>query len=158
MKSYIGTKKLKAKPMNRGNYNNYRGWTIPKNEDPEEEGYLVEYEDSKNKNHPLHQNYISWSPKEVFEKAYRQLEAMTFGEAIEAMKVGLKVSRAGWNGKGMYLYHVAKNSYPAITEIAKKEFGESVPYGAYIAMKTAQGNVVPWLLPHKPICFLMIGE
>ena len=30
--------------------------------------------------------------------------SMTFGEALEAMKAGKKVSRAGWNGKGMYLY------------------------------------------------------
>ena len=32
------------------------------------------------------------------------------------------------------------------TDVAKEAFGgEKVPYGAYIAMKTAQGNVVPWL-------------
>jgi hypothetical protein len=45
----------------------------------------------------------------------------------------------------MFIYYVPAASYPAQTEIAKKEFGETVPYGAYIAMKTAQGNVVPWL-------------
>ena len=28
---------------------------------------------------------------------------MTFGEAIEALKVGDRVSRAGWNGKKMWL-------------------------------------------------------
>lgn len=28
---------------------------------------------------------------------------MNFGQAIEAMKVGQRVSRAGWNGKGMWL-------------------------------------------------------
>jgi hypothetical protein len=70
---------------------------------------------------------------------------MNFGQALEALKEGKKVSRSGWNGKGMYLYHVPANNYPAVTEIAKAEFGEMVPYGAYIAMKTAQGNVVPWL-------------
>lgn len=69
----------------------------------------------------------------------------SFGLAIHFLKEGKKVCRSGWNGKGMYLYHVPANTYPAITEIAKKEFGENVPYGAYIAMKTAQGNVVPWL-------------
>lgn len=30
-------------------------------------------------------------------------ENMTFGGAIEALKRGSKVSRSGWNGKGMYL-------------------------------------------------------
>ena len=29
MKKYIGTKMIEAKPMNRGDYNKYRGWTIP---------------------------------------------------------------------------------------------------------------------------------
>jgi len=31
-------------------------------------------------------------------------ENMTFGEAIEALKQGKKVARAGWNGKGMYIW------------------------------------------------------
>lgn len=29
--------------------------------------------------------------------------SMTFGLAIEALKLGKKVARAGWNGKGMYV-------------------------------------------------------
>jgi hypothetical protein len=70
---------------------------------------------------------------------------MNFGQAIEALKSGSKVAREGWNGKGMFLYHVPAQSYPAVTEVAKATFGEQVPYGAYIAMKTAQNNVVPWL-------------
>lgn len=70
---------------------------------------------------------------------------MDFGKAIEALKRGDMVMRDGWNGKGMFLYHVPANSYKAQTEAARKHFGEMVPYGPYIAMKTAQNNVVPWL-------------
>lgn len=72
---------------------------------------------------------------------------MNFGEALEALKAGKKVARAGWNGKGMFLYYVPKNRYTALTDVAKEIAGEDgkVEYGAYIAMKTAQGNVVPWL-------------
>lgn len=71
---------------------------------------------------------------------------MNFGQTIEALKEGKRAKRAGWNGKGMFLYYVPAAAYPPSTEIAKKAFGgEDVPYGAYIAMKTAQGNVVPWL-------------
>ena len=45
----------------------------------------------------------------------------------------------------MFLYYVPANAYPPSTEVAKEAFGgENVPYGAYIAMKTAQGNVIPW--------------
>jgi hypothetical protein len=71
---------------------------------------------------------------------------MDIGQAIWCMKNGSKVAREGWNGKGMFLYYVPAASYPPLTDIAKEAFnGELVPYGAYIAMKTAQGNVVPWL-------------
>ena len=70
---------------------------------------------------------------------------MNFGLALEALKHGKPVERTGWNGRGMFLYLVPESEYPAQTDIAKITFGETVPYGAYIAMKTAQGNVVPWL-------------
>ena len=71
---------------------------------------------------------------------------LDFGMALEALKAGKKVARAGWNGKGMFLYFVPANQYEPTTEIARSHFnGELVPYGAYLAMKTVQGNVVPWL-------------
>lgn len=73
----------------------------------------------------------------------------SFGDAVEILKKGARVARAGWNGKGMFLYYVPENKYPA----SRNEHGtmigvfedDMVPYGAYIAMKTAQNNVVPWL-------------
>lgn len=37
MKKYIGTKQLKAKPMTLGEYNEYRGWKLPENENPNTE-------------------------------------------------------------------------------------------------------------------------
>lgn len=70
---------------------------------------------------------------------------MNFGLALEALKQGQAVERKGWNGRGMFLYLVPEAEYPAQTDIARGAFGPTVPYGAYIAMKTAQGNVVPWL-------------
>ena len=57
MKKYVGTKVIEAKPMNRGDYNNYRGWQIPADENPEDTGYLVKYSDDyafcKNKTFPF---------------------------------------------------------------------------------------------------------
>lgn len=55
---------LEAKPMNRGEYNRYRGWPIPQDENPDDEGYLVKYRDG----------YESWSPKEVFEESYSEYD------------------------------------------------------------------------------------
>lgn len=70
---------------------------------------------------------------------------MQFELALAFLRSGKSIAREGWNGKGMFIYFVPENSYEATTEIAKKHFGASVPYCAYIAMKTAQGNVVPWV-------------
>lgn len=63
MKTYIGIKKIEAEPMNRGDYNKYRGWTIPADENPADDGYLVKYPDG----------YESWSPKSAFDEAYSEV-------------------------------------------------------------------------------------
>lgn len=85
-KTYIGTKMVEAEPMTRGDYNIYRGWQIPADENPADEGYLITGNDG----------YVTWSPKAVFEESYRESNCMTFGLAIEAMKEGKKVKRRGW--------------------------------------------------------------
>lgn len=103
MKTYIGTKIINAKPMNRLDYNTYRGWLLPDNENGADEGYLVEYTDGGTPNDSRHDGYISWSPAAQFSGAYRETSGLTFGLAIEAMKKGMKVARAGWNGKGMWI-------------------------------------------------------
>lgn len=72
-----------------------------------------------------------------------------FGQAIRYLKQGHRVARLGWNGKGMFLYYVPAASYPAQRNPAGTMLGifpdDMVPYQAYIAMKTAQDTVVPWL-------------
>jgi len=74
---------------------------------------------------------------------------LNFGQAIEAAKQGKKVARKNWNGKGMFIYYVPENKYHASGNTLGTMKGifedDMVPYGAYIAMKTAQNNVVPWL-------------
>ncbi|MEO3357259.1 hypothetical protein [Acinetobacter haemolyticus] len=70
MVAYIGTKSVLATPMTRGEYNEYQGWQIPENEDPTEQGYLVEYKEGGKPNHPNHAGYISWSPKDIFDYSY----------------------------------------------------------------------------------------
>lgn len=74
------------------------------------------------------------------------MELLDFGQAIKCLKEGKKVSRKGWNGSGMYAYYVPADSYPAKTEITKKEFGENglVPYRPYLALKTAQNDIATW--------------
>ena len=134
MKKYIGTKIIEAKPMSRGEYNRYRGWNIPLNENPEDEGYLVKYPD----------NYESWSPKKQFDEAYRAFDdGMNFGHAIELLKRGFKVARKGWNGKGMFLLHVPSEKWGIIEKIGLDIPKENLL--PWIGMKTADNKFVSWL-------------
>ena len=73
MKLYEGTKRLYARPMTRGEYNGYRGWETPPEEDPSDDGYLVEYVDGGKPNDARHEGYISWSPKDVFDRTYKEV-------------------------------------------------------------------------------------
>ena len=100
---YIGTKAVKAALMTRGEYNALRGWEVPADENPADAGYLVEYTDGGRPNVPGFSGYVSWSPRDVFERAYRRPRGMDFGQALTAMRAGICVRRAGWNGKGMWL-------------------------------------------------------
>ena len=132
MKNYVGTKFISAKEMTRGEYNNYRGVSIPKKDECYyDDGYLVKYSDG----------YESWSPKKQFEDAYRECSCLTFGIALELLKKGKKVARTGWNGKGMYLFLAAGED---LTNCLSK--GDMPQCVDSICMKTAQNTIViGWL-------------
>ncbi len=72
---------------------------------------------------------------------------MDFSEALKEVKDGAKIARKNWNAAGQFVYHVPAAEYPAMTQVAKEEFGDHamVPYTAYLAIKTVQGTVAPWL-------------
>lgn len=144
---YIGTKLIKALVMTREAYNKLRGWEVPADENGDDEGFLVEYVDGGKANHPDFAGYISWSPKDVFERAYQPASGMDFGGALSAIKLGKRVARSGWNGAGMFVYLVPANSYPVQTGAAKEHFGQGamVPYNAYMAIKNANDTVSTWV-------------
>ena len=107
MKQYIGTKLIEAEPAYRCTDGSGKVVITPHPEEafpnyPSiEDGYRVRYPDG----------YESWSPKAVFEEAYRPTTGMSFGLAIEAAKKGHRISRAGWNGKGQYVEIATRISY-----------------------------------------------
>ena len=94
-KRYIGTKILDAVPMTLGEYNIYRGWDLPKDEvnRVNGEGYLVEYLGGGTPNHPKHKGYISWSPKDVFEKAYMIADTFLDRMRIELLELSEKITK-----------------------------------------------------------------
>lgn len=147
MQRYIGTKLINAIPMNRLEYLELRGWGLPDDEDGTDAGYLVEYINSPNSNVIGFAGYVSWSPAQEFEEAYRVINAMNFGLAVEAMKKGFKVARSGWNGKGMFLFLVPGSKF----EVNRAPLlgiypeGTEINYQPHIDMKTADDTIVPWL-------------
>ena len=93
MKKYEGKKQILATPMNRLEYNNYRGWQLPENENGADEGFLVEYLDGGEANHPDHAGYISWSPKVVFENAYNLIDTFAQRLQLEHDELNQKISK-----------------------------------------------------------------
>ena len=152
MKQYIGTKIINAKPMDRLAYNVFRGWKLPDDENGADEGYLVEYKDGGEPNTKEYKGYVSWSPKEQFENAYKQSGEMSFGDAITYLKLGYKVTRKGWNGKEMFLILVegtdAIKPYPntPYDNVVKHTKQEKINILPHIDMHTAQGDILcGWL-------------
>ena len=176
MERYEGKKQVLACRMTRFDYNKYRGWELPKDENGADSGMLVEYIDGGKANHPAHTGYISWSPIDVFFNAYGKngtyVERLTleineveermskllvalvekkvpaeevpilsiqyqtmknyyailikrlggtteflfdFGAAINALKLGMLISRKGWNGKDMFVYKQVPSEIGRVT-------------------------------------------
>jgi hypothetical protein len=72
---------------------------------------------------------------------------MNFGQALEALKEGKKVSREGWNGKGMFLFLVPGSRFQVNRAplLGIYPEGTTIDYHAHVDMKTADNKVVPWL-------------
>ena len=164
MKMYIGTKIIQAEPC--------KAWKDDQMNKEGDEGYKVEYEGG----------YTSWSPKDVFEKAYRLIDNMSFGLAIEALQKGQKVARRGWNGKDMFIFmrpadeldidFIPKvKSLPDSVKTDLTAHGEThyasgdkikVKFNAYLCMKAADGSIVNgWLASQTDILaddWMIVGE
>jgi len=140
--TYIGTKVITGAPITLGEYNKYRGWEMPKDEDPRTPGYIVEYQDGGKANHPNHKNYISWSPRNVFEEAYRLTEGLPFGLAVEAAKKGKRIARLGWNGADMFAF-IEMNEEQFLT-VWKGEDFTNHPKRPCWYLKTAQNDIATW--------------
>lgn len=72
---------------------------------------------------------------------------MNFGEALAYVKIGFCCARAGWNGKGMFIFLVPGSTFkvnrPPLLGIYPE--GTEINYHGHIDMKTANGQVVPWV-------------
>ena len=103
MPRYIGTKVVEAQPQTQHM----------------EDGYEVVYADG----------YTSWSPKEVFEASYNQVDHMNFGDCLYYMKIGASVRLPFW-GEDVRLTMQFPDKHSKMTH-------------PYIYVKSRNG-LVPW--------------
>lgn len=81
-----------------------------------------------------------------------------FEYALSALKAGLRTRRTGWNGKGMWLQvvtgiqvNIPRRNVPTLAhnEVfdpdGHRYLYDVALYPRHIAMKTATGELVPWL-------------
>lgn len=82
MKKYIGKKSIMASPMSKSDAERVLNRKLSEAKGGEE-GYLVEYEDG----------YLSWSPKETFEAAYKISETHLDRLLIESEELKQRTSK-----------------------------------------------------------------
>lgn len=72
---------------------------------------------------------------------------MDFSDALRLIKAGKRVSRSGWNGKNMFLFLVPGSKFIVNREPLLSILGEGteVDYHGHVDMRTATGQIVPWL-------------
>ncbi len=106
------------------------------------DGYGVKYADG----------YTSWSPRAAFEDSYRTSEpgmeqALNYGDALHYLKLGKKVARAGWNGKGMFIFLVSGSTFkvnrPPLLAIYPE--GTEIQYRAHVDIKNVDGSIATWV-------------
>lgn len=141
LKSYVGIKTLDSSPMTLGNYNQLRGWSMPKDEDPAKDGYLVVYSDG----------HVSWSPKETFEDSYSVSGNYSYSMALYLVQtqshLGAAMYRAGWNGKGMWVLEIDGDT---LSQGINRNYGDPAnpdnnsDVAKALFLKNAQGQLFPW--------------
>lgn len=145
---YVRLNYVDAEPMKFGEFKE----KFPKSgganveRDPADDGYVITYRKGKPN------EYVSWCPKAEFDAVSHPIDGMTFGMAIEAMKQGKKVARAGWNGKGMYVWIMPGSTVKdckTITDPHLKAIDEAegeIRFLGSVRMRTATGDVLTgWL-------------
>lgn len=78
---------------------------------------------------------------------------MNFSEALVEIKNGKKVSRSGWNGRGVFVFlvpgSVFKVSRAPLLGIYPE--GTEINYHAHVDMRRSDGTIVPWVVSQSDL-------
>lgn len=69
------------------------------------------------------------------------------GWAVQAMRAGNRMRRSGWNGKGVFIFLVLGSTFQVNRAplLGMYPAGTTINYHAHVDMKTATGEIVPWV-------------
>ena len=72
-----------------------------------------------------------------------EFKGLNFSEALELLKRGKRVARAGWNGKGMFAFLVDGSSFTVNRPPLDKFYpvGSEVTYRPHIDLKAVDGSI-----------------
>ncbi len=93
---------------------------------------------------PLSPTALPWTP------LLSSPDRMNFGEALTHMKGRRRVTRLGWNGKGMFLFRVQDGKWSVSLPLEELS-ADDLPCVGFIAMKTSDNKIVPWLASQTDI-------
>lgn len=76
-------------------------------------------------------------------RAVDPVASMNFGQAIEALKLGKRVTRSGWNGAGMWLeYRPASGVDLAFIRLSYPVHSKAYPNGARVSWAPSQTDML----------------
>ena len=86
-------------------------------------------------------------------REYDRKPPLDFADVVRGLKAGKRYARAGWNGKGMFIFLVNGSTFKVNREPLLTILGEGteVQYHAHVDMKTATGEIVPWLASQSDV-------
>lgn len=76
---------------------------------------------------------------------------MNFSEALQFIKQGKKLTRSGWNGRGMFVYFVAGSQFTANRAPLNVIYSEGteITYRPHIDLRAADGTCGVWSISNN---------
>lgn len=137
---YIGFRTISAEPMTLREYMNTVGSMQETGDMLDAQGYIITYSSG----------VTAWALKEDFELMYMPEDNLPFGTALSLMKHGFKLTRKGWNGKGMFV--VYQKGYPdgipcnkQTAEAWGMQEGDLFRCNPYLQIRCADGSHSMWV-------------
>lgn len=74
------------------------------------------------------------------------VEPFNFGVALAQLRAGNRVTRTGWNGKGMFVFLVGGSEFTVSREPLASHYplGTPITYRPHLDMRYADGSIGVW--------------